>query len=283
MIGIGDRNADRPIQVRQLVVVRVGFGFLNPPLHLADRIEILIDPRAVVWSELLLKPGDVLAHPVEEAGAALERGAPIGRAAAFAEQPLEDDARVGLGRQGRRRRRPRQIVLIDARVAVVALADRLEQVHRQLQRRQQRLVADLLRGNLIDGRSQVIVGAFGPLRPGGAEERGVGCRMRAGVGVPQLQVGDDRELIGNRGQRPERGGQIDQRAFALRRPAREVASHRHVDETKPPHRRGRRAGEGGHRRNHGIEQRQRHRRAHPAQERPPRQCLPGDDHRDFLI
>ncbi len=128
-----------------------------------------------------------------------QRRAAVGRAAALAEQALEDDARMGLSRKRRRRRRPREIVLIDARVAVVALTDRLEQIHRQLQRRQQRLVADLLRGNLIDRRAQVVVGAFGPFRLGRAEERGVGGRMRAGVGVLQLQVRDDRELIDDRG------------------------------------------------------------------------------------
>ena len=51
-----------------------------------------------------------------------QRRAPVRRAAALAEQALEDDARVRLGRKRRRRRRPREIVLIDARVAVVALA-----------------------------------------------------------------------------------------------------------------------------------------------------------------
>ena len=40
---------------------------------------------------------------------------------------------------------------------------------------------------------------------------------------------------------------------------------------------------GLHGRNHRIEQRQRHARAHPSQERPARKCLLGDNHRDFLI
>ncbi len=120
----------------------------------------------------------------------LQRRAPVGRAAALAEQPLEDDARMRLGRQRRRRRRPGEIVLIDAGVAVVALADRLEQVHRQLERRQLRLLADLLRGDLIDRGAEVVVGALGPLRLGRAQERGVRGRMRAGIGVLQLQVRD---------------------------------------------------------------------------------------------
>ena len=118
----------------------------------------------------------------------LQRRAAVGRAAALAEQPLEDDPRMRLGRQRRRRRRPREVVLVDAGVAVVALADGLEQVHRQLERRQLRLLADLLRGDLIDRRAEVVVRALGPLRLRGAEERRVRGRVRAGVGVLQLQV-----------------------------------------------------------------------------------------------
>ena len=84
--------------------------------------------RAIGRAELAVEPRDVLAEPIEQAGAscATRRGA-FGGAAAFAEQTFEDDARMRLGRQRRRGRRPGKIVLINAGVAVVALADRLQQ------------------------------------------------------------------------------------------------------------------------------------------------------------
>ena len=107
--------------------------------------------------------------------------------------------------------------------------------------------------------------------------------MRAGIGVLQLQVADHRELIDDRPQRLQRGRELDQPALARRRPAREVAAHRHVDEAETTHRIGRRLREGGHRRHHRVEQRQRHAGAEPAQERPARQGLLRDDHRDILI
>ena len=154
----------------------------------------------------------------------LQRRATVGGAAALAEQALEDDARMRLGRQRRRRRRPREVVLIDAGVAVVALADRLEQIHRQLERRQLRLLADLLRGDLIDRGAEVVVGALGPLRLRRAEERGVRGRVRAGIGVLQLQVRDDRELIGDRRERLERRRELVEPALARRRPARRCRS-----------------------------------------------------------
>ena len=101
---------------------------------------------------------------------------------------FKDDPRMSFGRQRRRRRRPGKIVLIDAGVTVVALAHRLDQIHRQFQRRQLRLLADLLGGDLIDRRSQVVVRAFRQLRLGGAQEGGVGGGVRAGIGVLQFQI-----------------------------------------------------------------------------------------------
>ena len=75
-------------------------------------------------------------------------------AAALAEEALEHDARMRLGRERRRRRRPGEAILIDARVAVVAHAGERVQVHRQLERRQLRVAADLLRGDLVDRRAE---------------------------------------------------------------------------------------------------------------------------------
>ena len=233
----------------------------------------------------LLQAGDLLGDRIEQAGPLLQRGAAVGGAAAFAEQALEDDPRVRLGGQRRRRRRPREIVLIDAGVAVVALADGREQVHRHLERRQLRLLADLLGGDLIDGRAEVVVGALGQLRPGRAQEGGVGGRVRAGIGVPQLQVRDRRHVLLDRRQRAQDRRKLVEACRAGRRPAGDVAAHRHVDETEAaqPGRGGRRVGQGGHRGDHRVQQRQRQRRPQAPEERPARQGLLRDDHSDFLI
>ena len=74
-----------------------------------------------------------------------------------------------LGRQRRRRRRPGQVVLINAGVTIVALSRRLQHVHRQLERRQLRVAADLLRGDLIHGRAEIIIRTLRVLGAGGAE------------------------------------------------------------------------------------------------------------------
>ncbi len=111
--------------------------------------------------------GDVVLHEVEQAGPAA-RARPA-RSALLPPSPkrrLEHEPRMRLGRQRRRRRRPGQIVLVDAGVAVVALADGLQHVHRQFERRQLRLPADLLGGDLVDRRAEVVVGALGVLGAG---------------------------------------------------------------------------------------------------------------------
>ena len=72
-------------------------------------------------------------------------------------------ASVGSGVVGRR---PGERVHVDAGVAVVAVADHVVEIGGELQRRQRRVLAELLRGDLIDGGAQLVVGAFGQLRPG---------------------------------------------------------------------------------------------------------------------
>jgi hypothetical protein len=84
---------------------------------------------AIIWPERFLEADQLLRHGIEKAGSLLERGAAVGCAAPLAKQILEHNPRVSLCRQRRCRRGPREIVLIDAGIAVVALADDGKQVH----------------------------------------------------------------------------------------------------------------------------------------------------------
>ena len=200
MIGIGRWHAHGPVQIRQRIIRGVSLGFLNAPLHLAHGVKILADPRAITRPELSLETRDVFIEPIEEAGPFPQRSLSVRNAAAFAEQALENNSRMRFRRQRRRRRRPREIILVNTGVAIVALADHLHQVHRELQRRQLRLLTDVLRGDLIDRGSQVVVRAFRQFRLGSAQEGGVGGRMAAGVGVLQFQVRDGGDMFLNRSQ-----------------------------------------------------------------------------------
>ena len=145
VIGVRGRHAGRTIEIRQRDCrasrLPPSECVARPRARCRDTGRRARDPpgRAVFCSRVMSSRTQS-----SRLACASQRRPAVGRAATLAEQPLEDDPRMRFGRQRRRRRRPRQVVLIDARVAVVALADRLEQVHRQLERRQQRLLSDLL-------------------------------------------------------------------------------------------------------------------------------------------
>src|SRR5439155_9503171 len=122
-------------------------------------------------------------------------------AESLAEEPLEDDARVGLHRQRRRRRAPRQRVDVAAGVADIAAADGGEILGRDLQRPQLCVPTELVGRNLIDGLAAANVGAFGPLRMNPRQPDGARARVIAGTLTlgslcgPRREVGDDDEAI----------------------------------------------------------------------------------------
>src|SRR4029077_16210305 len=148
---------------------------LDLPLDLANAVEIMIDANTIRYAHALLEPRDVSAEGIEQAGATAPRVAARGRVAALAEEALEDDARVRLGRERGGRRRPGEAILIHARVAVVAHASERVQVHRELERRQLRLAADLPGGDLVNRRAQEIIRALGVLGERCAQESRIGC------------------------------------------------------------------------------------------------------------
>lgn len=218
-------------------------------------------------AEAAFEAGDIFGHPVEEAGAFAEGGAAFGDAAALAEEAFEDDTRVGFVGEGRGGRGPGKIILVNAGVAVVALAGGLEHVHREFERGELGGLADLLGGELVGGGGEAIVVALGVLGFGGAEEGGVGGGVRAGVGVTQLHVGENGEVVavGREGFEDRREG--GERAVGGGgRPTRLVAAHGHKDVAEPAGGFGggeRRSGGGG---DHRVEERERERGAHATEE-----------------
>src|SRR6266850_296222 len=92
-------NPYRPIEVGRRVVRCRSLGTLDLLLDLTNTVEILIQAHAIGNAHALLEPPDVDAERIQQASSTLERRAAHGRIAALAEQALEDDARMRLGRK----------------------------------------------------------------------------------------------------------------------------------------------------------------------------------------
>ncbi len=89
----------------------------------------------------------------------------------LAEQRFKHNPWMGFGGQGGRGRRPRQIVLVDTSVPIVALADRGHQIHRHLERRQLRVLSDCPTRDLIDGGAEEVIRCFRSAWPWPRSER----------------------------------------------------------------------------------------------------------------
>ena len=78
VVGVGGGHADGRSRSGSGFVRGVGFRFLDAAFDFANGVEILADLGAVGRAELLLQAGDVLGHPIEQAGSLAQRGAAFG-------------------------------------------------------------------------------------------------------------------------------------------------------------------------------------------------------------
>ena len=140
----------------------------------------MIDAHAIGRADALLEPRDVCQERIEQAARLRSAARRAAALPPLAEEPVEDDARMRLGGSGVVGDDQERQFLIDARVAVVAHAGERVQIHRELERRQLRLAADLLRRDLVDRRAEKVVRALGVFGERRAQESGVRGVVRAG-------------------------------------------------------------------------------------------------------
>ena len=145
-------HARRSLHVRNLLAA-LFLGLLDPPLHVAQGLQVVAHLLVVAGSQRLLQLPDARGHRIEDAAVALEtlRAHPRVRAFSGTEQALEHHARVVFRHQRQRGRQPRQRAAVSAAVADVACSDQAVVVDRQLQRRQLRVAFEGLGGNLVHG------------------------------------------------------------------------------------------------------------------------------------
>ena len=204
------------------------------------------------------------------------------RAAAVAEDRLEDRPRVPLHRERLRRAAPRDRVRVDAAQVAGAGAGVVRPVHRHLERGNLRLPCEVAGEELVhrDVRDDLDLVATAPRRPG--QERAGG----AGVDVvpARAQSRQHDGLVAVRGERLQDRRQLEARSLGLRRPVLHRHAVRDVERLEPVRRLAHRARRGRHRgRRHRVEQRQRERRAEPPEYGPPRQRLVHEGHLGPLL
>ena len=101
---------------------RQGLGAGDPQFQLADAGEVLVELLAVGAAEPVVQAPGVVEHGVEDAGPEPVPLEAVGVVGPLGEEAVEDEPGVDLGRQGRGRRPPGDRVLVDARIAAVAVA-----------------------------------------------------------------------------------------------------------------------------------------------------------------
>ncbi len=249
---------------------------LQATLDLANVGRVVVEPLAVGGADARAHAREAAGQRVEDAAVPLAAGGPLLDRAAVAEHPLEHHLRIQLHRQRRGRRRPRDGVGVGAAVALTAVARVGAGVFDgQLQRRQQRIRADLLRDDLIDRRSVVDIRAGGLLRLVGAEERGRNPVVGAGdarrrLRRPRMQTAQNHGLLPERLERlpveRQLGGQC---AFGAGHPVAWGSAVRHEAADEALLRAGRGLGQQRRRRHHRVEQGERQRRASTTKNGPP--------------
>ncbi len=151
------------------------------------------------------------------------------------EQPLENEPRVGLGRNRRALGLPGDVRGIRAAITGVALARLAALVAAQLERGEARGRADLLRGELIDRDADLDIGAAGLLGLAAGEERGhrtgmVARTVAVGLGLFLRQAGEDEHVLLERLEQLERRCQLVVLADLRGRPILHVDAVRYVTE-----------------------------------------------------
>src|SRR5581483_10763017 len=95
-------------------------GLLDAAFDFSNVTEILIEPRTIGGRQRLLQRRHLADDGIEQAHGLLTPGAALGVAVAVAKQLLEDNLRVVLHRQRRRRVLPRDRVSVGAAQSVTA-------------------------------------------------------------------------------------------------------------------------------------------------------------------
>ena len=230
VVGEEHRHAARHLEVGRHLA-RVALGDLDAALDLAHRCEVFVHLAAIRRPERADQRVGALGHDVQDAPALASTNRARGRVQPGidpAEQPFEHQPRVRLRRHRRGRAAPREAVRVGAAVAGVAVADRARLVAAELDRREPRVAADRVCGDLIDRDAGLDVGARRLARVDARQVTRRGARVVAGAvgqGVRVLlrQARDDQRVLAQRLERLQDSRECELAPAGGRRPRRRAS------------------------------------------------------------
>ena len=281
-------------QLARLAARVTGFDARDALLDLPDVARVLIQALPVRRSQGAPQIGHLVRQHVENAAVGRTPLGALLRIAARAEQLLEHHARVSPHRQRLVLGGPTDRVGVDARVAVGAAAGLIDRLDGELHRWNRRVLAELLRVQLVHRDADFDIGSFGQLRVrlrvhDGARAEMIAAHFGSRHGFRHARVGvaDDRQVIAKPLQRAEaafadvelpagRGGTpeiLGQTVLAAARRAVDLLDADKAGAACRP--RGRRLRERGSCGNHRVEKWQRDGGAHTTQHGATRQVLLG--------
>ena len=274
----GGGNPQRRRDLRQLLI-DLRLGLLDAALDVAHRLEVFAELQPVARPQIAAQRGHLVRHRIEKASVLLDAREPRGgiRSPGVAQQALEDRPRIGLHRQRRRRTHPADRVGVCAGVSATASAHIVARLESQLQRRELRMPAGFPRHLLVHRHAGPELGALRALRRHTGQEAG-GARLVDVVRPLVAESRHDEQAVAEWLQGLQDRSDLEPRARRRGNPLLHHDAVGDVDDAQPPHRLRGSPAEGGQRRHHAVEQRQRERGADAAEYRAARESLPADHH-----
>src|SRR6516162_266028 len=172
---------------------------LDPPLELTDVLQIGVEAAPVAGAEILLERRDLVGYRIEDAGVLFAPRQPLLRTRSIAEQALESDTRIDFGRERLVGRTPGYGVGICAAIAPIAISKIADVLHPELNGRQDRVPAVLVRDQLVDRDAQRRAHRVSS-RPDAGQKDGAARMVAArlfggGHGLGQVQSGDENHPV----------------------------------------------------------------------------------------
>ena len=196
-------HADGRVGQLPRIAARVrGFHLLDPPLDLPHVVQVVGQARLIGGRQLALQVVYRLGHPVQDAAVVAPPHLPRLGGGPDAKELVEHRARIAGHRHRIGWRGPADRVGVDAGVVVRAAPRLVDVLDAELHRGDRRLLAELLRVDLIERRAREHVRALRLLGPGLREEHGRGPEViradlgrQERLGVAAVGVADDGQVV----------------------------------------------------------------------------------------